>query len=285
MAVIKFNNLTHKARTEGSGRIDGSRIAHQPFDFKFGGETLQYTVDDWVNDKGSSVTDLAAGAVAVFGAHSRFRVKTEMARPSTNEHAITGLLNEYIFGIPRPASTAEWAAPPHNVNDFVDITTQVNLNLSHAPTRTLAMHLLSVRAAMHWRFYTMEKMNIGEVNLQVKSTTQVVTFDWNRIWEKARAWVEGQVAESNPPPSAPPSSGEGGQEMNVALTSLMEYDEGLRELARKSALKTDAHSGAYEFKDSLIGGKANALKGAFNHLRFVMYLEWRTLHEIAEATK
>jgi hypothetical protein len=80
--------------------------------------------------------------------------------------------------------------------------------------------------------------------------------------------------------------------MDATLYSLMELEVGFMALIAGGILRAKQHDGGYVFNSTskrylgdnkgVSGGFENAIGVALNHIRFVLYIEWRMIHELVK---
>ncbi|MEU0939355.1 MULTISPECIES: hypothetical protein [unclassified Embleya] len=113
-------------------------------------------------------------------------------------------------------------------------------------------------------------------------------FDWNAALLEGRAAVNEFLENAMPIVEKPPSHSVSSTTLNELLIARMfaADPKGLGRLLELGFVTPDGMDG-HPFKDAVKGYKldapcASAVHQAYNHLRFVLYLEWRALHELCQ---
>ncbi|MFC8454357.1 hypothetical protein [Kitasatospora sp. NPDC057223] len=160
----------------------------------------------------------------------------------------------------------------------------------------LAAHLISLRGTVEARLSLMRKLNIPEVQLITNANlpsrkSQSLAFDWGKVLVGTRLLVIKLLRER--PPRAliksPPFKEPGGSEMNALLVEkFLASDPGLQALGDAKLIDIGSTSGQ-SFRGQVGKGtlltpdKSGDLQAAYNHLRFLLYMEWRAVHELLPA--
>ncbi|MGR6999020.1 hypothetical protein ACU686_14190 [Yinghuangia aomiensis] len=142
----------------------------------------------------------------------------------------------------------------------------------------------------------MKKLNVPEVtlitnaNLPMKAT-QVFKISWDLVLAAGReACIEAltKVPVRTPMIGGPPSRDPANGEMNKIISSKMfAADKGLTALDAAGLIDLPGMSGrtfrAKVGKGTLLDPDKSAdLHAAYNHLRFLLYVEWRAIDELMQ---
>jgi hypothetical protein len=157
----------------------------------------------------------------------------------------------------------------------------------------LAHHLLAMRSTIEARRRQMRKLNVPEVTVTTdkdRKTQATVThkINWVDVLEGGRDAVI--KALRNAPPtnmiSGPPSKNPANQEMNAIIgADMFKADKGLTQMQNVGLIDLVGMSGRtfMPAKGKLVlmePNRSDDLHAAYNHIRFLLYMEWRGVHEL-----
>ncbi|WP_436774808.1 hypothetical protein [Yinghuangia sp. YIM S09857] len=158
----------------------------------------------------------------------------------------------------------------------------------------LAHHLLAMRSTIEARRRQMAKLNVPEVSVTTDAGREKTekTTSYRLNWTDVLAGGRGAVVkalQAGPPTqmiSGPPSKNPQNQEMNrVVAAEMFKADAGLTQLERLGLIDLDGKSGKtfMPSKGKLVvlsPDRSADLHAAYNHIRFLLYMEWRGVHEL-----
>ncbi|MEU8132764.1 hypothetical protein [Streptodolium elevatio] len=158
----------------------------------------------------------------------------------------------------------------------------------------LALHLLAMRSTIEARRRQMNKLNVPEVTVTTdlgrEKTEKSATYrlNWNNVLAGGRDAVVKALKAVPPTPmiSGPPSKNPQNQEMNrIVAADMFKADNGLTQLQNLGLIDLEGMSGKtfMATKGKLIAlspNRSEDLHAAYNHIRFLLYMEWRGVHEL-----
>lgn len=119
-----------------------------------------------------------------------------------------------------------------------------------------------------------------------KNEPKRLDFNWDRALQAGREAVDELLGNAVELVDDPPSQPASGTRLNkLLLDKVFAGDpQGLGRLTELGFVSADGQDG-HPFKDKVKGYSldpvvSGAVHQAYNHVRFVLYLEWRTLHEL-----
>jgi hypothetical protein len=284
--ALGIHNLKTKSTIDfaaggGKGNVVGSKIPHMTHAFQVGptaaapGATVNvnYRPDDWVN-RDAGVT----GAIkADISALSDFAFTQRLIQVFTNWDCTTtlfdGLLTEFVFSA---APAAKWFDPDND-----DAFASVNVHDALHGRQNLAIHLVTMRAAIYWREKTMNTLNVNSVDLEgAHGATQTVALNWEAAKKAARKIIRKKLLDRIAPPLTPPSEGGAADQFGAAIFPAL---AALPSFQRIIVVRNYGGGRSYEIIGSdhfVVPGKRADVVGAYNHLRFALWTEWRAAYEL-----
>jgi hypothetical protein len=296
---IEIENLTLLAQNAGKGKVAGSQIPHIGHKYQVptgqGGANQEksYRADDWLNADGRD-QQLDDGAEDMM---TRARLERVITGWSTDETILEPILKAFVYSegkSPKTASGRPWYAPNAEDGERVTVPVRGGARANHDENAKLVMHLLSLRAAAHWRMATLETLSGTAIPITKALGAQTETIDAKMNWKALVKASRGQVKALLQGNQVPGKPGTRNQLDNTMLGLLTADTAGgahlttaqLVTLNQDGTYKIDTNrtvSGAAKVKYSISDGDASNLHAALNHLRFLVYLEWRAAHDLREA--
>ncbi|WP_224245074.1 eCIS core domain-containing protein [Hyalangium gracile] len=318
---IEFENLSSalgkavSAHTGSAKKVDSNLLLHgHASEFRFpkspGGKPEQlasFMVDDWTNRK--RVDDLSSTMAQVF---NKNEVRQEVDDWGCTGTILDPLLNRFIFEAP---PQEDWLSPRQG-ETFIPLSIRDTLDVTSTPIQRLIMHLVSLRAALKLRETEEAALNVGSVrivdpaderkkameapssNKGRKASKQPadeeqgedVQLNWAALMRACRGVVKTHLLANRAPPREPPSVASSGTIMDALMASCFEAAGGFSTLVAKEILTVDDARG-YDLpkrsgQRSRLSdqGKARHIGLALNHVRFILWSEWRAVHELLTAT-
>jgi hypothetical protein len=292
-----IENLTTLAH-EGDGKTAGSRIGHGAIRFQFP-DARSFTFDDWTNIDGGSANPSKAdlqGAVATAD-----RLVCEWASNDWDRSGsfFTYLATKLYFGADLPAN---WARPPADGGATIVLPLRDGVTVDAAADRWLFMLLVSGGAIAHWREMTGMRLNIGSANLHVVKRAsaaklarnlvvpddfdvEAIVFDWPSLVKAMRSQVRVWIKQKYPAPGAYLGAA---LNLDTELADLLTKVAGFKKLCKSGYLVPEPHGNGYEIKataklflgSTFDNDRTADLVTAFNHARFIMWMEWRIATEL-----
>jgi hypothetical protein len=258
-----------------SGKLEASRWLHKArHEFAIGDRVIAGDVDAWVNRHGPNVGGLV---------DDDFRRWVESELPDfaakwMRQGGTGSLVDHLLTPVVRVPHGLRWHAPT-DVQEF---------GLIRSPRGSdwpaLAAHLISLRASVATREHVMGQLNHGEVKVTHKNQApEHVRISWERVLSAGRREVLTLLRAGAAPTERPPSENGAGAVTNDALLPvLIGSDAGLSMLHELGLIDLKGTSGSiFRLKGRHIAlDGADALKAAYNHIRFLLWSEWRGIHEL-----
>ncbi|HVE82666.1 MAG TPA: hypothetical protein VND93_07450 [Myxococcales bacterium] len=304
--AVGFNNLTTLSRidfnpnTKEGGRgnaVAGSKIPHANMHFDFsaaggGPADAVYNVDTWTN-AGGVPANLTKGIHNLRVGKRNYQALVDAW--DGNQSIFDPVLSGYIFDDSNPAN---WMKPAATDGDKINLQLKEGLALNSEFTRYVAMHLISMRAAIFWREATNAALS-GNIRYTKRQSgkpdsDESVTVDWKNIIRQARLIVKSKLHDNaalfgTGQPSSNPAVG---PQYDALMTETLTHDDGFKKLMDLGMIKIS--HGAYDpatvpIKDPANGTIKNQLVNTdeinqpLNHIRFLLYIEWRGMRELINA--
>ncbi|WTW94013.1 hypothetical protein OG216_11715 [Streptomycetaceae bacterium NBC_01309] len=272
------------------GKLPGSEFLHGAVHYvsyaypAAPGTTADYKLDgQWTNSVGAATVFKTVGLTAF-----RTNISTVVVPALTKNQC---LLDPVIASVVDLAGGWEWCPGPGVQQTF---TVKPN-NGPVGEVCRLAHHLLAMRSTIEARRRQMGKFNVPEVSVTTdlgrEKTEKTATYriTWTDVLAGGRDAVI-KALKAGPPPTAmisgPPSKNPQNQEMNrIIAVDMFKADNGLTQLQTLGLIDLDGKSGK-----TFMGSKgklivlspdtSEPLHAAYNHIRFLLYMEWRGVHEL-----
>ncbi|WP_437479328.1 hypothetical protein WME75_33210 [Sorangium sp. So ce1014] len=293
VAATDYNNQT---REGGKGIVAGSKIPHSNIHFDLGSGDVSYNIDDmWTNSRAGKVT-------LEKGIHN-LRIKKHELRNllvawNGSRSIFDVLAEEYVLDGTNPAN---WRRPGMGDGDNIQIQLADGLALNSQYTRRAVLHLLSMSAGIFWRERTISLLS-GNVRYKEKVNNgqpadKTVAVNWASVTAQVRGVVRDKLRRHQDPPKnddhldVPPSNPAVGPSYDAAIAEILEQEAGFRWLFEKGLIKKahgqyDPASAATWVRDPALQTTKRQLVSTddviqpLNHIRFIMYMEWRGVREI-----
>ncbi|MEV8098183.1 hypothetical protein [Kitasatospora sp. NPDC085879] len=271
------------------GRVSGSELIHDAVNlFSFadaGGVTAQdsYEVDRWTNHgdpqqfQGVPFAPLRA-VVAGLVPPTASTLPCALAPGAS-------LLDPVLAALITTPNGWKWRPEVDRAEGFVFPAV-----LATAEERRLAVHLVSLRGAVEARTVLMGKLNVGTVDLVVnggRPTQQAerLTIDWGPVFRAGRAAIVTRLRARAAVVQRPPSTDEAGREMNgIIAADMFAASPALTRLQELNLIAVNGRDGKPFKKEhgttKMVDDRSGDLHAAYNHIRFLLYLEWRALREL-----
>jgi hypothetical protein len=297
---VEIENLTLLAQNAGKGRVAGSQIPHIGHKYQVptgqGGANQEktYRADDWLNADDRDA-QLDAGAEDMVNRERLNRVITDW---STDETILEPILKAFVYAegkSPKAPSGRPWYAPNAEDGEQVTVPVRGSARASHDENAKLIMHLLSLRAAAHWRMTTLETLSGTTIpitkTLGHNTDTINAKMNWKALVRASRGQVKA-LLQANQVPGKPGTRNQLDNNVLQLLTADAEGGAQLTTTAQLVSLNQDGTyridsartvTGAAKTKYEISDGDQGNLHAALNHLRFLVYLEWRATHDLREA--
>jgi len=181
--------------------------------------------------------------------------------------------------------------------DPITLQLKDKLTLDSAFTRAIVKHLISMRAGLFWRQNTITALSTP-VRYSRKpaaggaETAMTAVVNWGNIIKAAREVVKDKLSRNLPPLGAgqPPSNGAVSSDYDDLIAGILSSDAGFKQLMDLTLLTRPVHGG-YEgkvgwFRQGLYQYKLTSvddINQPLNHIRFMMYMEWRGMSELINA--
>lgn len=291
--AITIENLSTLA-INNTVRTLGSGLPHATINFDFNGTARSICLDDWVNAGAPTITniDAALAAEVIPKDNAKATIASWKGTKSLFEMFAKG---EYFEG-----QAANWHAPGGNAATH-DVSVHRNAPLANAAQQTMFMLLVAGAAVAYYRESTMAALNVSTVDVthpqaHAAHLTQVtqVALNWAEVLKQARLIAKGKIDADTAPPAygAPNLNNTYDTEMFNAATAA---GGGFTSLINTYGVFTRGHgNNGYDWWHSgttFLGSAANlrngvqaALNAALNHIRFVLYMEWRLGYELKSGT-
>lgn len=277
---ITIENLDTKARVEAEGRVLGSKLPHASIEFNFDGTRKTICLDDWMNKK-SGASDLRA-------AINSTTIKSATALAALDAWDCKGSLFTTMFSFLSGDSQQSFAKPSQDGAFTFTLKRGVAIDDEHK--RQLFMFLAAGSAACYWRQNTASSLDVTSVELnQVVRGTATPTrynFGWESLLLRARQWVK--VSYEN---ALPDNYTRDSEVLDATIYRLMLTEVGFYPLCAADMIQ-EKRSGGYEFSATdnryfagskkISKGVEQSIRTALNHMRFVMYIEWRMIQELVK---
>lgn len=280
----------------GQGKLELSHYVHgaqHRFDFGNGVEE-RYDVDrDWTNNRDPDNREsIARGAQNIRNTRGIgipdvlwYRLKADQV--SENHSLLDGIIDS-VADLPKDAS---WQ-PGQKETELAG-----HVDRGDSDQRRLAAHLAALRATVAAREAVMSQLNVETVEVRTgrsaNKQTEKIEIDWNAIRRTVRRTVldhlghhpEPGGTSGRRPGRVPPSHRDVGSRMTAEfLPDAVRSDPGLRRLAELGLVDGTGRSGTVFGSGrrgvEVVGDGADQLSHAWNHLRFLAWMEWRGLHEL-----
>ncbi|MFJ8435941.1 hypothetical protein ACIQ9P_32035 [Kitasatospora sp. NPDC094019] len=245
----------------------------------------EYKVDgQWTSSRTARAT-MAAPALAAVRAHVTGNIVSTLVKEACLLDAVVDAVVERV--------TPNWTwCPAPDVHQTFHVRTAFGAVTPELCD--LAVHLIALRSAAEARLRQMTKLNVPEVtlitnaNLATKKTT-VFRISWNLVLAAGRgACIDALKKQPTRTPmiSGPPSRDPANGEMNAIVgAKMLAADTGLSRLDAAGLIDLPGQSGK-TFKASVgkstFLDKPGDLHKAYNHLRFLLYVEWRAVDELMQ---
>ncbi|MGW5648790.1 WXG100-like domain-containing protein [Saccharopolyspora sp. NPDC003752] len=278
----------------GQGKLELSHYVHgAQHRFVFGnGIEERYDVDrDWTNNRDPENRDsLDRGAQNIRNTRGIGVPDVLWYRLTTNQisadHSLLDGIIDAVAGLPKDAS---WQ--PNRMEGSVDLVGRYDPG--DADQRRLVAHLAALRATIATREAVMKQLNVSDIEVQTKNGPENIRIDWDRIRQTVRLKVLDELSHHPEPGGSsgrrpgrvPPSSNDVGPRMTREfLPDLIKSDAGFKRLDELGLIDKTGQSGRHfqagSGPNKVPGGRADQLTHAWNHLRFLGWMEWRSLHEL-----
>lgn len=300
---IELQNLSEKARKPGRGKggtIEGSRVPHMVHKYwlptEAGGALAKatYDPDTWVNGPvqtpgAQNVPAADELRVAIMATVRRREIVAAIQQWQCADSIFKGLVQFFVLGAAEPVKWYE----PGGGNARVGLEARDTM-VSTPDRRRLTMHLLTMRAAAHWRVNSMRVLNREELALKLTIAKQVkpkieVKPKWDTVIQTLRGRVRALLMQEidNPGSHVPPV---------VALRSVLDNDivtaltadPELGQIFQRHHVEMQ-QDGTWKFFATRTNGtqttemdaaSQDGLSKALRHLRFLIYVEWRGAYEL-----
>ncbi len=278
---ISIENLTVKAQVTREGRVLGSRIPHSDIEFAFDSVSHTFNLDSWINNRPAA----AACRAAINGTTISKREAQTVLETWGCEESIFGDLLEFVFFDGRGAGN--FVKPENDaIVHFAGFPPGVPAGFNDEKI-ALFMLLATGNAAVYWRENTASHLNIESMNLRVDQKTHTLNFNWESLLRKLRKSIQSRAKRQ----SSLPDYVTDRDELDVLVfDQIAESSGGFRTLYNEEVIRREPHGNGYQinctdkkfFGDSpeVSRGLSNDLKLALNHLRFIVYAEWRIAHQL-----
>ncbi|MCF2533281.1 hypothetical protein [Yinghuangia soli] len=273
------------------GKLPGSEflhgaVHHVTYTYPAGGAptSADYKLDgQWTN---------SSNAAAVFKTATMLPVRTLVSTalvPNLTKNAC--LLDSVIALVVTLPVDWEWCPGP-TVNQAFDVNP---LNAPIGELCNLAHHLLAMRSTIEARSRQMKKLNVPEVTITTdigRPTVKTASYriNWVDVLNGGRDACIKALRKGPPTPmiSGPPSKNPANGEMNKLIgADMFKADNGLIQMEKLGLIDLEGMSGRTfaPTKGKLVKmepDRSDDLHAAYNHIRFLLYMEWRGLHELLQ---
>lgn len=159
-----------------------------------------------------------------------------------------------------------------------------------AVVKAVGTHLVSVRGAIEARNLLMLKLNVREIEVVTNKSrpneaTETVKINWTPVIAAGRAAVIKKLQAGADLLGGPPSSDPYNRKMNELVSDdMIKADAGLTRLNTLGLIAINGTDGQ-PFKKKkgtteMTSDRSVDLQAAYNHIRFLLYMEWRAVHEL-----
>jgi hypothetical protein len=274
--------LQSRQKSESVKKVEASNYLHFAVnEFKFEDEKTRRTfkVDDWVNPKGKENRE----AYYKVKADSAFRRAAQdvLKTSFTLSQPLPRLFLTYL----PEADAGVW-----NSDQRASELAVGGKGAALEWERKMFMYLTSLSAASDVRETVMDTLNITSTELSVGDEHERVMFDWRKITAAGRRWVVANLRSSRPVHPRPPVDKKNDYEDLASVFA--DASPGLRRLAGLKLFDVETQDPG-RFKErakiqesqravtaQLKKGDADSLQAAYNHLRFLLWSEWRACYEV-----
>jgi hypothetical protein len=274
--------------TANTYRTRGSRLPHAQIQYWFDdGTDDRYLIGDWMNRHEPTATLLnQALAVPIIPV----ALVTEAAATWGVDTSLVGsILDTFYFTLAQPADWCDPAAAGARQT----FALKAGTSPATAAEKEFFMHLTASRAAIYYRETTMGTLNLDVVVLSTRrpgahvSQATNVALNWTKVLREFRREVKSRLNRR----AAPfPYTAAGYLTYDTLIFELLrdQVRGGFATLITAGVLR--APHGSYEFSNTpaahlgdtlpVAAGFADQISTALNHVRFVMYMEWRIGYEL-----
>jgi hypothetical protein len=303
--LVEPRSMDWTIKTSGNGKVSDSQFTHG-VEHSFtspSGEQIKHDPDAWMNRKkfasnlqwrGHSTISQAVESAAedYFVFSDRTTALEQLVSQQIGGEE--SLLDPAITVLATPYRNRPWESR-EGLHEALESSPPLTMGLRGTTDKatarhqaTLAAHLISLRATITARQSVMDMLSPKGITVESQTAgtaiAEVLPADWAKLRHIGRKWVKQQLLEGVTPPDPNKLKDEMNEELFAALTE----DRGLFHGLHQRRLITVQHGNTKIDRLRKIGSTTNSLnetdetnvKHAFNHLRFLLYTEWRAVHEL-----
>lgn len=285
---VSMENLTVKARQTAEGLVLGSKIAHADIRFSIDGASSTFKLDDWINDRPAALQCRAA----INGPTIPAGVAQRVLEHWTCYDSIFG---EYLGAEFFPTVNIGNFFNPDNDAEFSFPGFGAGVQANFTPDQIQLFKLLAVgQAAIYWRERTAAALNIESVLLTLikpkAREESTLSFNWTSLLRSLR---KSMLATAKRNTDVYTYNDDGQTVLDTLIFDhILDAAGGFRSLHKNGIMYKEPHGNGYCFRSTPsvflgiseeVSRKFNEqIHKALNHIRFIVYAEWRIAHQLIQ---